>query len=147
MNYEPTPNVAEIFHNSLVNGTYLRRPTPSPDNLTLGDMIDGTADYTISEFVDNLMDNMDFKLDMTEDGYERYANDQEIDMSDFMTFKIDLSGDCKIDGEPTAWFDALNFTVGGFDFETRDVSIYLVDASDEIAERLANFISRMWDNY
>ena len=106
---------------------------------SLYEMADGT--YTVvqsdSAFVDGLSEG-GYQYDLTPIGEEKQAQGEELEEEDFNYIRLGVAGEHI--GDISVWYDLINDTVGGRDFNDKSVAQFTYQIDDSLYNTLSNII-------
>lgn len=110
------------------------------DNLaTLYELVDGSyrVDQSEYEFVAGLSEG-GYYYDLTPNGEAKQLSGEELEEEDFNYIRLGVAGEHV--GDISVWYDLINNTVGGRDFEDKSVSAYTSEIDDYLTTELDNII-------
>ena len=102
-------------------------------------LVDGTycVEQTDSDFVDSLMEG-GYYYDLTSNGKEKQLSGEELDEDDFNSIRLGVAGEHL--GDISVWYDLINDTVGGRDFEDKSVSRFTYQIDDYLETALDDIV-------
>lgn len=109
------------------------------EGFNLYELVDGSyqVDQPEYEFVAGLSEG-GYYYDLTDEGKAKQQEGFELDEDDFNYIRLGVAGEHI--GDISVWYDLINETVGGRDFEDKDVSQYTYQIGDYLSTELDNVI-------
>lgn len=102
---------------------------------TMYELNDGT--YRVEQedigFVDSLMEG-GYYYDLTPDGEAKQLSGDELEEEDFNYIRLGVAGEHM--GDISVWYDLINDTVGGRDFDDKSVSQFTYEIDDQLESTL-----------
>jgi len=106
---------------------------------TLYTLTDGTyrVEQSDTAFVESLMEG-GYMYDLTPNGEEKQLSGEEVDKDDFNYIRLGVAGEHI--GDISVWYDLINDTIGGRDFEDKSVWQFTSQIDDYLATTLDNLL-------
>ena len=105
----------------------------------LYELVDGSyrVDQPEYEFVAGLSEG-GYYYDLTPNGEAKQLSGEELEEDDFNYIRLGVAGEHL--GDISVWYDLINETIGGRDFEEKDVSQYAYQIGDYLSTELDNLL-------
>lgn len=106
---------------------------------TMYEQTDGTyhVEQSDADFIEGLMEG-GYYYDLNPDGEAKQLSGEELEEDDFNYIRLGVAGERM--GDISVWYDLINDTVGGRDFEDKRVSQFTYQIDDQLSNTLDNLL-------